>query len=252
MKSITFLVCILISLSLWTQENTFFSQGNELYNQGKYAEAIDSYKRILDSGVHSAEVYFNLANAHYKLNNIAPSIYYYEKALQLEPNDIEIKNNRAFAQQMTIDNFGDVPQVGFSKIINNTIKLMGFDHWALLSVLAIMIFVVMYLVYYFSYRTAKKRLAFIVSLGSLFIALIALSMAFRRYALEKNDNPAIVFEQESKIKTDPNNASEELIRVHEGTKVQVLETFNDWKKVKISNGTIGWIQSDDIKLLKDF
>lgn len=252
MKHVTFLVCILISLSLWSQENSFFSQGNELYNQGKYAEAIDSYKRVLDSGVHSAEVYFNLANAHYKLNNIAPSIYYYEKALQLDPNDIEIKNNRAFAQQMTIDNFGDVPQVGFSRIINNTIKLMSFDQWAMLCVLAIMIFVVMYLIYYFSYHTSKKRLAFIVSLGSLCICLIALSMAFQGYALEKRDNPAIVFEQESKIKTDPNNASEEIVRVHEGTKVQVLETFNDWKKVKLSNGTIGWIQSDDIKLLKDF
>ena len=30
-------------------------------------------------------LYFNLGNANYKLNNIAPSIYYYEKALQLEP-----------------------------------------------------------------------------------------------------------------------------------------------------------------------
>ena len=66
-----------------------------MYNQGKYAEAIDKYKAILETKNHSAALYFNLANAHYKLNNIAPSIYYYEKALQLAPNDPDIKNNLA-------------------------------------------------------------------------------------------------------------------------------------------------------------
>ena len=91
-----------------------------MYNEGKYAEAISLYESILATKKHSAALYFNLANAHYKLNHIAPSIYYYEKALQLNPNDSDIKNNLAFAQNMTIDAINDVPEVGFSKLINNT------------------------------------------------------------------------------------------------------------------------------------
>ena len=97
MRHIFYLLIGLFSLGLYAQNQSLFEQGNQLYNDGKYAEAIDKYKAILDSENHSAELYFNLANAHYKLNHIAPSIYYYEKALKLSPKDQDIKNNLAFA-----------------------------------------------------------------------------------------------------------------------------------------------------------
>ena len=96
------------------QNDTLFKKANTLYNNGKYLEAIDNYMSILETNTHSAELYFNLGNAHYKLNNIATSIYYYEKALQLKPNDKDIINNIAFARNMTIDAIDTVPEVGFS------------------------------------------------------------------------------------------------------------------------------------------
>lgn len=252
MKALFSILIFCFSFSLWTQNDTLFEKGNALYNKGQYAEAIEKYEDILDGGQHSAEVYYNLANAHYKINNIAPSIFYYEKALQLKPNDPDIKNNRTFAQNMKVDGFGEARQVGFTRIINNTINLLSFDHWAILGVVSALLFVVLYLIYYFSYNTNRKRLAFVFSLISVIIAFVAIAMAFQKYSLDKKDNPAIVFAQESKIKTDPNTSSEEVLRVHEGTKVQVLEAFNDWKKVKVSNGSEGWIPSEDIKLLNGF
>ena len=74
MKQIFYILISLFSLGLFAQNQSLFEQGNRLYNDGKYAEAIDKYKAILDTENHSAELYFNLANAHYKLNHIAPSI----------------------------------------------------------------------------------------------------------------------------------------------------------------------------------
>ena len=75
MKTIVYILLVLFSTDFYAQNNTLFEQGNSLYNQGKYAEAIDKYKAILGTKNHSEALYFNLANAHYKLNNIAPSIY---------------------------------------------------------------------------------------------------------------------------------------------------------------------------------
>ena len=103
MRAIIILFVCCFSMIGFSQNDSVFSEANTLYNNGKYAEAIDKYESILDSDQHSAELYFNLGNANYKLNNIAPSIYYYEKALLLEPNDKDIQNNLAFAQNMTID-----------------------------------------------------------------------------------------------------------------------------------------------------
>jgi tetratricopeptide (TPR) repeat protein len=250
MKHIFYIAIILISTLSLAQNKTLFDQGNSLYNEGKFQEAITTYERILDSENHSAELYFNIANAYYKMNRIAPSVYYYEKALQLTPNDNDIKNNLSFAQNMTIDAIEVIPEMGFSKIIRNIVNKFSYDIWAILSVVFVVLFVVLFLAYYFSYSTNRKRLAFLSSNLSLVLVLVTLIFAFQKYKYEQNDNPAIVFAQESEIKSEPNLRSEIAFKLHEGTKVQILEIYNEnWTKIKLTDGKSGWIPSQDIKEL---
>ena len=45
------------------------------------------------------------------------------------------------------------------------------------------------------------------------------------------------------IKSAPSIQSDDLFILHEGTKVQVLEVFNDWTKIKLSDGMIGWLEN---------
>ena len=251
MRTITLILICCFSLLGFAQNDQIFEQANALYNEAKYAEAIDKYESILDSDTHSAELYFNLGNANYKLNNIAPSIYYYEKALRLSPNDEEIKSNLAFAKNMTIDAIDKVPQVGFSRIINNLVNTFKTDTWAKVAIGGVLAFVLLFLMYHFSYSTSKKRIAFVVSILSLCVVCISVAMAFQKENLDKKDNPAIVFAQESRVKSEANKTSEEVFRLHEGTKVQVLETYKDWKKIQLLDNSTGWIPAKDIKLLKD-
>ncbi|NJX16120.1 SH3 domain-containing protein [Tamlana crocina] len=252
MKSLLYTFLLLIGLMSFSQNQDLFKKANALYNEGKYAEAIDDYMAILEIGEHSADLYYNLANAHYKLSHIAPSIYYYEKALQLAPNDQDIKNNMVFAKNMTIDAIEVVPETGVSKLIKNMTNKLSFDAWAKVAVAFVFCFVVLFLVYYFAYSTTRKRLAFIGSFVCLGLVCITLAFAFHKYNLDKNDNPAIVFVQESKVQSTPNARSEEAFRLHEGTKVQVEETYNDWKKIKLADGKTGWVPQEDIKLLNSF
>lgn len=238
--------------SVSAQNEKYFVQGNTLYNQGKYAEALSRYQAILKTNEHSAELYFNIANAHYKLNHIAPSVYYYEKALALKPNDKDIKNNLSFANNMRVDAIDNLPEVGLSKFVKNFANIMSFDAWAKVSIGLVVLFVLLYLAYYFTYTTGKKRLLFISSTLSVFLAFIALAFTFYNYNLARQNNPAIVFAQEAQVKSEPNLRSDEAFVLHEGTKVQVLDTVNNWKKIKLSDGKTGWIPNSDIKLLDIF
>ncbi|WP_396602452.1 tetratricopeptide repeat protein [Algibacter sp. R77976] len=251
MKQIFYILSFLFSFGLFAQNQMVFEKANTLYNKGQYAEAIDNYSAILETEKHSADLYFNLANAHYKLNNIAPSIYYYEKALLLNPNDADIKNNIAFARNMTIDAIDVVPDAGFSKLLNTTTNKMSFDVWAKIAVGLVFCFVVLFLVYYFAYSTLNKRIAFIGSITALILVCITLAFAFHKFNLDKKDNPAIVFAQEAKVKAEPNLRSEESFRLHEGTKVQVIGTVDNWKRIELSDGKTGWVLSEDVKLLNN-
>ena len=170
----------------------------------------------------------------------------------LNPNDEDIKNNLAYAQNMTIDAIDKVPQVGFARIINNLVNTFNADTWAKIAIAGVMLFVLLFLLYHFSQVTARKRLAFIVSVLSLFSAFFSVAMAFQKDSLDKKDNPAIVFVQESRVKSEANKVSEEVFRLHEGTKVQVLESYKDWKKIQLADKSTGWIPAEDIKIIKSF
>lgn len=252
MNKILYIIALFFVTISVAQNSDAFNKANVFYNEGKFQDAISTYESILENNVHSAELYFNLANSYYKLNRIAPSIYYYEKALQLSPNDVDIKNNLSFAQNMTIDAIDKVPEVGFSRLVKKITNSYSFDVWAKIAIVCVMLFVILFLVYYFAYETLKKRLSFIGSFILLFMAFITVFFAFQKSAIDKKNNPAIVFSQESDVKTEPNLRSESAFQLHEGTKIQVIETYNDtWVKIQIANGKTGWITSEDIKLLND-
>ncbi|MBT8272774.1 MAG: tetratricopeptide repeat protein [Bacteroidia bacterium] len=254
MRKISYIFLLLVGPAIFAQANySAFKQGNEYYNNGQFQEAIYAYESILDKGEHSAELYFNLANAYYKTNQVAPSIFFYEKALQLDPNDKEIKNNLSFAQNMTIDAIETIPEAGVSKLVKNVVNLFNFDIWAVLSVAFCFMFVLLFLTYYFSHATTKKRLLFLSSFSFLFFGLLTLTFAFQKYNSVQKDRPAIVFAQETEIHVEPNLRSETAFNLHEGTKVQILENFNEsWAKIKLSDGKTGWISTEDIRQLNNF
>lgn len=236
----------------FSQNNALFSEATDYYNNGEYSKAVENYNKILESGEHSAELYFNLGNCHYKLNAIGPSIYYYEKALLLKPNDSEILNNLKYAQNMRLDAIEELPKTEVAQIYGRVVNMFSFDQWAYIAVGLIIAFVLGYLAYFFLRMANQKRIAFIVSTFALILGMVCVLLAYLQQQEFKGDNPAIVFSKEVKISSEPNDGSEVVFTLHEGTKVNVLDQLNDWNKIKIADGQSGWLKSDSIKLLRDF
>jgi uncharacterized protein YgiM (DUF1202 family) len=80
--------------------------------------------------------------------------------------------------------------------------------------------------------------------------LISVSAAIFEQGQYEKDRPAIVFADIAGVKSEPKKASANVIQIHEGTKVYVKETLKNWKKVQLTDGTEGWIESDAIKEVK--
>lgn len=249
MKSLLFYFLMLCYIPLMAQNEALFEEANADYNEGNYEEALENYQQILSNGETSAALYFNLANAHYKLNNIAPSVYYYEKALQLKPNDEDIKNNLEFARNMVIDDIEEVPETGLSKIVNNTISKLSFDGWAWMAIVSAIIFAIFFLLYYFSAGTKFKKLFFGVSIFFLLVSLGSVGFAYQQQVSIQDSQYAIIFAEEIPVRSEPNLRSDELFLLHEGTKIKVLETFQDWIKLELANGAQGWISKNEVQIL---
>jgi len=249
MKHLLYILTFLITSLSFGQSEPLFEQGKERYKEGKYQYAINSWMKVLDNDEHSANLYFNLGNAHYKLNNVGPSIFYYEKALQLDPLDNDIKTNLAFAENARIDSIEPLPKTIFTKWYTMLSGVLGFNGWATLAVIFSMLFVLLFLLYYFSATERKKRLLFVGSLLSVLVLVVSLALAFQIQTDVGKDKPAIIFAESSEVKSEPNMGSEVSFKLHEGTKVQIIENDDSWVRIQLIDGKDGWIPASDLKAL---
>lgn len=247
MKKIIYLFVIVFSLPLFAQNETLFEEGNRAYNEGDYATAINKYEQILENGETSSELFYNLGNAHYRANNLAPSIYNFEKALQLDPNDTDIQNNLAIAQNMVVDDVEEAQETGVSRIWNDAVSSLGYNEWAWIAITFAVFFSILFLLYYISTKSGLKRTFFTFSMLSLLVALITLIFAFQQKDQFTNDNYAIIFSSQAPVYAEPTLRSDEIFVLHEGTKIEVLETYQNWIKFQLGNGIQGWMDKTDAK-----
>ncbi len=248
-KSTKFIFILFTFLS-YSQNSELFDQGNDFYNQGRYFEAIEKYNLILKNGSHSDELYYNLGNSYYKLNDIANSIFYYEKALILSPGNDKVLNNLLFANNMLIDKIESLPTNQVSLFFNSILNLFNYSTWQYVYLFFEYIAIIFMILYFISKNPKKKKRCFITALSfSLFflITLFAANMSKGNY---QNDNPAIIFDKEVDLRAEPNLRSEEIIILHEGTKLNIVESVNDWSLVELKNGNKGWLVTSSFRLIK--
>ncbi len=244
-----FLILVTLQVAFSQNGNSLFVEGNKLYTSEKYNEAIEKFLQVEKLEKHSVDLYYNLANAYYKTNQVAPAIFYYEKALQLAPNNKDVKVNLDFAKRMTIDNIEALPTTLFQKLSKNLIEKLHYNSWAYVAVFLSILFALLFLVYHFSRSSIKKRFYFVASILSILFMVLSVVFAMYTFKVNKNKKEAIIFIQQTSIKSAPMLSSENAFELHEGTKVTVLESVDNWKKIKIADGQTGWIVSSELKEL---
>lgn len=241
---------ILLTLGLQTEAqelDSLFTAANKNYQQEDYVKALEGYLMIEEEEFESAELYYNMANSYYKMNQVAPAIYYYEKALTMSPNNKDIKFNLEFANQMILDNIEPLPKSVGQKLMDAFVLRFTYEVWAKIAVVLAFVFALLFLMYHFSYSTSKKRVYFVTSIISVLLVTTSLFFAYRNFHYVENNISAIIFSNQVDVKNAPTKSSELYFELHEGTKVYILESLDDWKKIKIADGKIGWIESRHLR-----
>lgn len=243
------LLVILISSELFAQDvAALFEQGNAAYNGGNYALAVEKYEAILAQKQHSAALYFNLGNTHYRLGNVAESVYYFEQAKKMQPLDKAIRNNADFASNMTLDAIEELPQTQLEALQQNILVSFSLNQWAKIVLCFVWMTFVFFVRYRFSQKIQFKRLFFVLGCVLLLVTIISFALTQIKQKEEKQIK-AVVFNQEIEIWAEPNKRADILFLLHEGTTLEVLSELEGWSKIKLANGSEGWVENTAIKTL---
>lgn len=220
---------------------------NSFYAEGNYEEAIKEYQTILDADNISTDVYYNLGNCYYKTDNISKAILNYEKALKLKPDNEDALFNLAMANKLTVDKIDRLPELFIGNTWRNLITSKTVDNWAYYTIGLIFLSLLFFVAYLLMHQMITKKVSFYAGLFFLGLSLFTFLMASQHNGIVKSASEAIIFAPTITIQSEPNENAEALFTLHEGTKITLLEENNDWSKIKLPNGNVGWIKSDEIE-----
>ncbi|MFM2136801.1 MAG: hypothetical protein RL021_2201 [Bacteroidota bacterium] len=229
--------------------DSFFLKGNSAYEAKDYTSAIQWYDSALSTGMSAPELEFNLANAYYKDKRIAPSILHYERAYRLSPSDEDIAFNMKIVQLKTADKIDAMPEVFYVRWGRTLTQSLSDSLLCLLLVLCSFLFFAALTFYLFSSNLKTRKSGLGLALLLIPVSIFLWLVADYKTDLEAGTSSAIIMDASSYVKSSPDEKGNDLFILHEGTKVEVLDELNDWKKIRIANGTVGWINAASIEVI---
>lgn len=236
---------------LLSQEDAskMFSTANDDFKNGNYSEAAELYQKILDQGVESADIYFNLGNSFYKLKNYPSAILFYERALRLRPGDDDINFNLRLANLKIIDRIQTVDRFFLLKWFDDFMMLYSSSQWAIFGIIFIWLTFIFLAAFNIIWKTSWKKIILAATVIFLIFGITSYFFSFKQNQFENNHNKAIIFMPSVYVKNSPDPSGTDLFILHDGTKVEVLDTVGEWKKIKLADGNIGWIPQQSIEII---
>jgi len=244
---ITLFICCLSTAVL--AQNNSFAQANELYGKGKYQEAAALYESILKTQGVAPELYYNLGNAYYKMNETGLSILNYERALRLSPRYENAKVNLELAQLRVVDNVKQISTFFVKRWIEVINKTLTSNQWLFLSVSLFALTIVFVLLFIFSYSQTIRRSSFYFALILFIISMVSVTFSYVRKNQLDAHKEAIIMVGTVTAKSSPDKSGTILFQLHEGTKVSIESYLGNWTEIKLGNGDIGWIENTNYEVI---
>lgn len=242
MKNIIVLLLIIAPFFLEAQENNvqLWEKANAYFTTEEYQQAVSAYESIAASGEESAKLYFNLGNAYYKTGDINNAILNYERAQVLAPHDEDIAFNLQIANQYVVTKIEALPQPFFLRWRTSVVNKYPTDTWAFISVGGFVLFLLLLGLFLFSRRVSVKRIAFWMGIIAIVFSGFTFSLAAQQKTKINKRKHAIVFCPRVTVKSSPSQTGTDLFLMYEGLKVEITDSLNTWKEIKLADGNKGW------------
>jgi tetratricopeptide (TPR) repeat protein len=248
-KIYSLFIALIVCLNVQAVGEFNLDKADEAYTAGNYDTALEIYNAALDKGYESADLYYNVANCHFRKGALAASILNYERALKLDPSHDDAKHNLEFAESRTVDKIDSLGSVFLVDWWNAIANITSADAWAWIAISLFVVALVALSLYIFVRKMWVRKVGFSVAIVALFFTIISMLCAYTRYNVETSKAEAIVFSQTVTIKSSPDSSGNDLFILHEGTKVKIKSTLGEWVEISTLDGNSGWMPASAIEVI---
>jgi tetratricopeptide (TPR) repeat protein len=219
-----------------------FEQANRLYEQGRYADAIEAYRALLAGGTASPAVYFNLGNSFFKSGQVGRAIVHYRLAQEQAPRDPDVRANLQFARN-TVQG-GNPAQPGHW---SRWLSRLTLDEGAAITAAAFWLWLGLLTLGQLRPSVRKflhgpARLA-----GSCAVLLITCTGML--WWEQRRGSTAVVTVPEAAVHFGPLDESQTAFTARDGRELTVTDHQGDWVQVTDAARRSGWLKRDQVVLL---
>lgn len=220
-----------------------WKKATDYYLQKEYDSAAFYFEQIAASKPQNAEVYYNLGNAYYRLNKIAPAVLNYQRALHINPSYKEAQDNLIITKARISHHIAPIEDIFFiawwKSITSHTLATT----WAVLSLIVFLLIIAS--VWLRKFHGSGTRIPVQVPGILGFVCFCFLLFAFVSAGKSYGTSGAVVMENDAPLMNNLQKGKP-LSLIPEGTTVKIISENEMWVEVSLPDGRVGWLQQSHI------
>ncbi len=236
------MVCTFVASSTFAQSDAGFVKANVNYAAGHFQEAVNGYETLVRSGEWSANLFYDLGNAYFRVGDFGHAILNYERALALDRHHPEADANLRIVR----DEAGALE-------MQPSWPERYFQFWSLNQysvVAAVAFWLGMFCI--FRLIVGRRHSAAIIILSILSFSTFVIA-AFAIYKLENGNNGralAIVTSTGVEARFATADSANSVLALAPGSEIKILSTRGDWIYAALPNNLRGWLPAKSAELVR--
>jgi len=232
----------------------------EAQDARKWEEALSLWEEVDELTPNEPDVLYNLGTCAMQAGELAKARLSLERALLHDPQGRDIANNLDLATRMirvrTIERVrGRSARVGVSEdfFFWDIARRVTARALSLLLLMALWILLVSVVVRPRVNQPGLRDTLMILIVLSSIVALASGAGWIAREQIMRQVQPAIVMAEEPSLREGPSEHAAALGAAHPvapGMRVPIEETRQGWSKIRLPDGTSGWIHADDLSRIR--
>lgn len=231
-------------------QDEIVARGNQAYQEGDWAGAIEAYRAVQDGGFNSAGLEYNLGNAYFKSGSLGPAILHWERALARAPSDADTQANLELARSLTVDAIEPLP----------TFWLFSVGAWwrDLLPRAALLVLVgaawiavgagsATWILGRSDLMRGLGRGS--VMIGAVVVVIFGSTLFVRELGIGRAERGIVLVEAVAVRSAPARDDDLTLFEVHEGTRVRLDQRTGEWAEVVLDDGKVGWIPLEALEII---
>lgn len=202
------------------------------------------------NGVKNADLYNQLGLSLYHQGNAGKATLYFLRALRLNSNHKEARNNLEYVMNASLDRELYAPPSFLAGLFQKAFDFFSLNNLAVIVLLLLIITLICVHWLLHLSRTDDKAVPVMWLVIISFIFLLSALMLGLKYKDYRYSNTAVVIEPIVEGYSGPGAEYGKLFTVHAGLIIHITRIDKDWALITLPNGGAGWMHTSAIEKVK--